>query len=301
MEQRRFCAKCNAPEVKGSDVCVLCGGTDFLLPQKETPVKVVEIEDATVKAPVESKFIRNSEDDTVTPFAEEMAQVSSEAFQEQAPEKPDDAPDEKPERMKTPVIPDEERTIVYKSFAEYEKELAEKGIEEDDEDKKKKKKSKHSAKNILLVFLCILLSLLLVAGGFVAGVYLTYTGALDQVLPALEPKIDEEYQTEIDTCNTYKTELAGTLLDYVTGNGVYIEETVTIVIECVDDADFCMVTVDDDCLSEEEIENLLGGNYMCPTRGTYVAKIIPFEDEDGNGKLRVEVTCDGESGGYQHS
>lgn len=302
MEQRRFCAKCNAPEVKGSDVCVVCGSKDFLLPQAEDPIKAVEIEDATVKVPVESKFIKTESDDDKSENPD-VSDMESDLLQSVEPQA-EDVQAEEPVPTKKKIasaIPNEERTVVYKSFAEYEKELAEKEAEEEPDEKNKKKKSKYRAKNVLLVFLCIFLSVLLVAGGFVAGVYLTYTGALDEVIPKFEPQIDRKYQSEIDTCNTYKTQLAQTLLDYVTGNGIYIDETVTVVVECVDDADFCLVTVDKDCLSAEEIESLLSNKYMCPARGTYVVQIIPFQDEEGNGKLKVEVVCDGESGGYQHS
>mgnify|MGYP002519424846 CR=1 FL=1 len=201
MEQRRFCAKCNAPEIKNSGVCVVCGGTDFVLPQTEEPVKVVEIEDAVVKASVDSKFIKASPDEGVVENVSEKENVSAEPqpVEEKEPiQSSEEAMPIQPKKRPTNIIPGEGRTIVYKSFAEYEKELAEKEALEGPEEKDKKNKPKKEPKKASFVIMSIILCLVLVAGGFALGVYLTHNGFLDGILHSEQIGINEAQQAEID-------------------------------------------------------------------------------------------------------
>ena len=304
MEQRRFCAKCNAPEIKNSGVCVVCGGTDFVLPQTEEPVKVVEIEDAVVKASVDSKFIKASPDEGVVENVSEKENVSAEpqpVEEKESIQSSEEAMSIQPKKRPTNIIPGEGRTIVYKSFAEYEKELAEKEALEGPEEKDKKNKPKKEPKKASFVIMSIILCLVLVAGGFALGVYLTHNGFLDGILHSEQIGINEAQQAEIDACNANQTDIAQKLASYVTENGIYIDKTTVVTIQGTKSGSGCIVTVEGDCLTSFECEALFGEEYVCPAGGTCVAEIIPYVDDEGNSMFKVEVTCDGKSGEWSHS
>jgi hypothetical protein len=162
-------------------------------------------------------------------------------------------------------------------------------------------KSKKGPRKAGFVFLCIILSLLLVAGGFVLGVYLTYNGVLDDFLRNEESGITAEQQAEIDSCNGNQTEIAEALASYIDENGIYIDKTTIVIIERSEDGADCTVTVDGDCLSSEECEVLLGDDCGCPAGGVCVAEIIPYIDDAGVSMFKIEVTCDGVSGEWSHS
>lgn len=321
MEQRRFCANCNAPAVKGASFCVVCGGNNFILPQvEETPVKAVEIEDAVVSAPTESKFIKTADENDATvdlrfdqPFAtpqpmyEQPAYTPQPAYETQPVyEQPAYNPQPVAENYApaqqrvAPILPDEGRTVAYKSFEEYERELAEQEALRGETKKQKSGGAKRVLKKIGYAILCILLSVALLAGGFAIGVYFTYNGALDEYLPEKPVEVDEKLQKQADDCYESQQELAKTIKSYITSNGIYVDKTTIITIESTDDGERCLISVEGDCLTSAECASLLGNDFICPSEGAIVAKVIPYVDSDGKSMFKIEVACDGGEGDYTH-
>ena len=348
MEQRRFCADCHAPAVKGASFCVVCGGSNFILPQvEETPVKAVAIDDGVVGVAADSKFIKTALDTDLTvdiaeeqtvggfpqpsrdyqptyvsaPVKEEAPQVPQanvynshnpqdiysnytpqpvEPIYEPQPIQPV-VENPQPIQNVAPVMPDEGRTVAYKSFEEYERELAE---QEALNGKQKKPKNGGGAKSVFkkigFAILCIFLSAALLAGGFAIGVYFTHSGALDEYLPERAEEIDEDLQEQVDDCYEAQQDLAKTVKSYITENNVYVDKTTIITIESTNDGDRCLVSVEGDCMTSAECAELLGNDFICPSEGTYVVSIIPYVDSDGKSMFKIEVSCDGGEEGYKH-
>ncbi len=347
MEQRRFCANCNAPAVKGASFCVVCGGNNFILPQVEAaPVKAVEIEDAVVSAPTESKFIKIAGESDLTvdltteqtvgavpqpayepqpvytpqpvqePYSAYTPQPAYETqpvYTPQPVQEPYSAytpqPVQEPaveefvpaQQRVAPILPEEGRTVAYKSFEEYERELAE---QEALRGEQKKPKNGGGAKTVLkkigVSFLCILLSIALLAGGFALGVYFTHSGALDEYLPEKPVEVDEKLQKQVDDCYGTQQDLAKIIKTYITENSIYVDKTTIITIESTNDGERCLISVEGDCMTSAECAELLGNDYICPVEGTLVAKIIPYVDSDGKSMFKIEVACDGGEGDYTH-
>lgn len=303
MEQRKFCANCKAPMVKGASFCVVCGGHDFVSPQVEEPIKAVEIDDAVVSAPVESRFIVTS-NEVKTPTESSVpvapVQVEIPPVYEQKPAVQEYVA---PQSAPVPHISMQERTVVYKSFEEYERELAAKEQENqaaNNEPEKKKGGAKAVFKKIGVTFLCIILSVALVFGGFVIGVYLTYKGALDEYLPEKTDELAVAYEKDLDDCYELQQELVNVVATYISDNKIYIDKTTVITIEATEEGKSTLVSVDGNCLTSSECAELFNNKYICPCEGTYTVSIIPYVDTNGSSMFKVEVKCDGGEEGWEH-
>jgi hypothetical protein len=195
---------------------------------------------------------------------------------------------------RTNVLSNEERTVAYKSFEEYERELAQKT------DDKDSKGGKSKGGKVAFVILSILLSVLIAACTFVLGVYLTYEGYLDDYLPKAEEAVDDKYQKEMEECYDLRQDLARVVAQYISDNGIYVDKTTTITIESIDDGERCLVDVDGECLTASECADLFESNYICPSEGTYEIDVVPYVDSDGKSMFKIEVSCDGGEDEYLH-
>ena len=342
MEQRRFCADCNAPAVKGASFCVVCGGSNLVLPQvEEAPVKAVAIDDGVVSMPTDSKFIRYSSDSEatvdiadeqtvgsmpqpvnepqpvyVTPPVKEQAppipmediyssHTSEDIYSNYTPQPVQEQVYEpqpvQPVQPVAPVNPNEGRTVAYKSFEDYERELAE---QEALNGKQRKPRKSGGAKRVFKIIgytiLCILLSAALLAGGFALGIYFTHSGALDEYLPERAEEIDEDLQEQMDECYDTQQDLAKIVRTYITENKVYVDKTTIITIESINDGERCLISVEGDCMTAADCSELLGNDFICPSEGTYVVSVIPYVDTEGKSMFKIEVACDGGEEGYAH-